>query len=192
MPDNREFQERVGRIEGLVHEIESIADPALRAAAKDLVGSLMDLHRAGLERALEIVSKAGDAGGRIIHSLGADELVSSLLVLYDLHPDDFETRVKRGIEKARQLLARRGAGVELLGTDEGMVRLQIDKGGHSCGSTAKELELTVREALFETAPDAVDVIIAGTEEQPASGFVPLASLQNSNGFPRSAPAPIRP
>ena len=27
--------------------------------------------------------------------------VSSLLVLYDLHPDDFETRVERGIEKAR-------------------------------------------------------------------------------------------
>src|SRR5665213_3073887 len=49
MPDNREFQEQVGRIEGLVHEIESIADPALRATAKELVRSLMDLHRAGLE-----------------------------------------------------------------------------------------------------------------------------------------------
>jgi len=192
MPDNREFQEQVGRIEGLVHEIESIADPALRATAKELVRSLMDLHRAGLERALEIVSKAGDAGGRIVHSLGADDLVGSLLVLYDLHPDDFETRVRRGVEKGRQLLARRGAGVELLATAEGMVRLQIDKGGHSCGSTAKELEWTVREALFETAPDATEVIIQGLEEQPAAGFVPLASLQSSNGSSRSAPVLSRP
>lgn len=191
MTESREFREQVGRIDGLVREIES-ADPASRAVAKELIQSLMDLHRAGIERLLEIVLKGGDAGERMVRSLSADELVSSLLVLYDLHPDDFETRANRGVEKARQLLARRGAKVEVLALGQGIVRLQLDNGGHGCGSTAKDLESIVREALFETAPDAVDVVVEGAEEQPASGFVPLASLQNSNGSRRPAPALIGP
>ena len=64
----------------------------------------MDLHGAAIERILEIVTKAGEAGARILRSLGTDELVGSLLVLYDLHPKDFATRVHRGVEKARKML----------------------------------------------------------------------------------------
>ena len=47
MADDRDFREDMQRIGGLVQEIESIADPAVRAATKDLVQSLMDLHGAG-------------------------------------------------------------------------------------------------------------------------------------------------
>ncbi len=176
-----EIQQRIGRIEELVQKIESTADPALRATAKELVQSVMDLHGAGIERILEILSKAGEAGTSILNTLGRDELVSSLLVLYDLHPDDFETRVNRGIEKARKLLARRSANLHVVTIGEGTIHLQIETTGHSCGSTAHELEVIAREALFETAPDAADVRIDGAPEPSASGFVPLASLQPSNG-----------
>jgi hypothetical protein len=54
--EDRELRERIQRIGGLVEEVEAIADPAVRARTKDLVQSLMDLHGAALERALEIVS----------------------------------------------------------------------------------------------------------------------------------------
>jgi hypothetical protein len=60
------------RIGGLVQEIESIADPAVRAATKNLVQSLMDLHGAALERTLEIVAEAGEPGMNIIDRLGRD------------------------------------------------------------------------------------------------------------------------
>ncbi len=188
MTESEEFRERIGRIEGLVREIESVADPAVRANAKELVQCVMDLHRAGFERILEIVSSAGEPGARLIHNLGKDDLVSSLLVLYDLHPDEFETRVERGIEKARQRLAKRGANVDMLAVDDRTVRLQVHAGGHSCGSTGQELESIVREALFAAAPDAVDVVFEGAEEQPSSGFVPLTSLQSTNGSSKAAPA----
>src|SRR5678815_5684336 len=52
--DNRDFREDLQRIGGLVQEIEAIADPAVRAATKGLVQSLMDLHGAALEKALNI------------------------------------------------------------------------------------------------------------------------------------------
>ncbi len=186
MKDSEGFREEVGRIAGLVHEIESVADPALRATAKELVQCVMDLHSVGIERILEIVSKAGEAGEAIVKALGRDDLVSSLLVLYNLHPDDFDTRVNRGVEKARQLLARRGATVDVLAISDGVVRLEFKTVGHSCGSTANELQAIIRESLAETAPDAADIVIESPAEQAASGFVPLAKLQIPNGSRASA------
>ncbi len=63
MDDGKDFhRDDMQRIGELVQEIESIGDPAARAAAKDLVQSLMDLHGAALEKALEIVAGAGEPG----------------------------------------------------------------------------------------------------------------------------------
>ena len=184
MSHSQELRECVGRIEGLVQTLESTADPASRAAAKELVQSLMDLHGGAIQRILEIVSKAGDSSAGIIKSLATDELVSSLLVLYQLHPDDFETRVLRGLEKVRRFVSSRGASLDVLAVSGGTVRVRIQIGGHSCGSTAREIESAVREALFETAPDATDVVIDGIDDRASpAAFVPLASLQPpSDGF----------
>src|SRR5580692_5647635 len=113
--DGRDFREDMQRIGGLVQEMESIADPAVRATAKDLVQSLMDLHGAALEKALDIVAEAGDLGMNIIERLGRDSLVSSVLILYGLHPDGIETRVGKAVEKLRPQLRKQGCEVELLG-----------------------------------------------------------------------------
>jgi hypothetical protein len=177
MNESQEFRERVGRIEELVRKIDSVADPALRSEVKELVQALMDLHGGAFERVLEIAANAGESGSRIIDSLGRDELTGSVLVLYDLHPEPFEARVQRGIEKARQTMAKRGAEVKLLGIEEGVVRVEV-KSGHSCGSTAEDLNKSVRDAIFASAPDAADVLVEGLD-QAANGFVPLARLQGA-------------
>ncbi len=181
MRDTQAFKEQIGRIEELIQNIESTADPAMRAAAKELLQSVMDLHSAAMERILEIVAKTGEQGAGMVRSLGADELVGSLLVLYDLHPEDFPTRVHRGVEKARQILARRAATVHVLAVDQATVRLKIDTNGHACGSTTAELQSIVRASLFETAPDAAEIMIESAQTESASGFVPLDSLQIANG-----------
>jgi Fe-S cluster biogenesis protein NfuA len=178
MNETQEFKKRIGRIDALIQKLESIADPALRATAKELVQSLMELHGAGIERMLEIVSEAGPAGSSIIASMGRDELVTSLLVLYDLHPDNFETRVHRALEKVRPVLRLEGARIEVIAIAEGSVHLQIR------GAPATDVRAAVREALFETAPDASDVVIEGGHERAASSsFVPLAVLTAPNGRP---------
>ena len=92
MADSKDFREEMQRIGQLVQEIELIADPAMKASTKNLVQSIMDLHGAAMERALEIVAAAGEQGLSIIHQMGSDPLVSSVLLLYGLHPDDFEAR----------------------------------------------------------------------------------------------------
>ena len=109
MAENTELKQRLQRIGGLVQEIESIADPNVRASTRELVQLLMEFHGAGLDRALEITADSGDLGLRIIDKLGRDPLVSSLLVLYGLHPDDLETRVTKAVEQVRTKLQRKAA-----------------------------------------------------------------------------------
>jgi len=48
--DDKDFQNRVQKIGQLVHDLETVADPAARSATKELVQLLMDMHGAGLER----------------------------------------------------------------------------------------------------------------------------------------------
>lgn len=188
MRDTQEFQEQVGRIDGLVRRLDSSPDPSLRGTARELVQSLMKLHGAGLERILEIVSSTGgDARAVLVKSLAHDELVSSLLVLYGLHPEDFETRVRRGLDKLRPFLRSRGAAVELIALVGDQVRLKIE------GPRSAEVQEAVREALLETAPDAADILIeGGVDRAPGSGFVPLTSLRNPNGAAVVLAEPVRP
>ena len=176
MADGRNIREEVQRIGGLVQEIESIADPAVRAATKNLVQSLMDLHGAALEKALDIVADAGDSGMNIIDRLGRDSLVSSVLILYGLHPEDVETRVVQAVDRLRPQLRKQGCELELIDSKDGMIRLRVEAGSHTCGSTAKTVQATVEGAIYDAAPDLTSLVIEGLEEKPASGFVALDKL----------------
>lgn len=187
MRETQAFREQIGRIEELVQGIDTTADPVTRAAAKELVQSVMDLHGAAFERILEIVRRTVGSGASLVRSLAADSLIGSLLVLYDLHPDNFPTRVNRGMERAQQILAKRGATIQVVAVGDSTVRLKIDTNGHNCGATAAELQEIVRSSLFDVAPDAAEVIIEPPQSSSASGFVPLDSLQVPNG---SVPARV--
>lgn len=177
MANDKEFQVKVQRISDLVRDLENIADPESRVSAKALVQLLLDLHSAGLERVMEIVAGNVDAGQRTIDDLGRDPLVSSLLVLYGLHPLDMETRVIQAVEKIQPRVRKSGGELELLGFENATVRLQLRVTQHSCGSTAKTLKSMVEEALYEAAPDMNSLLIEGLDEDSGSaGFVPVGKL----------------
>ena len=176
MADGKDFREEMQRIGGLVQEIEAIADPAVRAATKGLVQSLMDLHGAALEKALDIVAETGEPGLEIIDRLGRDSLVSSVLILYGLHPEDLETRVVKAVERVRPQLRKQGCEVELLGINDGAIRLRVETGSHTCGSTAKTVHAALEGAIYDAAPDLTSLTVEGLEEKQASGFVALDKL----------------
>jgi Fe-S cluster biogenesis protein NfuA len=184
-----DIRQDIQRIGGLVQEIESIADPAVRTATKNLVQSLMDLHGAAFEKALEIVSDAGEAGMAIIDRLGRDPLVSSVLVLYGLHPEDMQSRVARGLDRVRPQLRKQGCEIELLGVNDGVIRLHVETGSHTCGSTAKTVQTMIEEAMYDAAPDLTSLFIEGFEEKPATGFVAIDKLMAGGSLlsvPRTA------
>ena len=87
MSEQKDFQERVRRIGALVEEIETIADPAARSSARQLMQLVMEFHGAAIDRILEILANGGEPGMAFIEQLGRDPMISSLLVLYGLHPE---------------------------------------------------------------------------------------------------------
>lgn len=178
MADSKDLRQDMQRIGELVQEIEAIADPAVKAATKNLVQALMDLHGAALEKTLEIVAQAGEPGMEIIDRLGRNSLVSSVLILYGLHPEDIETRVVKAVDRIRPQLRKQGCEVELLSVDDGAIRLRVETGSHTCGSTAKTVQATLEAAMYDAAPDLTSLVIEGLEEKPASGFVALDKLMS--------------
>jgi Fe-S cluster biogenesis protein NfuA len=181
--DSRDFREDMQRIGNLVQEIESSADPAVRAITKTLMQSLMDLHGAAIEKALDIVADSGEQGVSIIDRLGRDPLVSSVLILYGLHPEDLETRVVKAVDKVRPQLRKQGCEVELVSVNDGAIRLRVETGSHTCGSTAKTLQATLEGTMYDAAPDLTSLLIEGFEEKPASGFVGLDKLMSNVTVP---------
>jgi Fe-S cluster biogenesis protein NfuA len=182
---DKDFREDLQRIGGLVEEIESIADPATRAATKNLVQSLMDLHGSALEKALDIVAQAGEPGMNIIDQLGRDSLVSSVLILYGLHPDGIQDRVVKAVERMRPQLRKQGCEVEAIDVNDGLVRLRVETGSHACGSTAKTLQATLEGVIYDAAPDMTALVIEGLEDKRASGFVALDKLMAGGPAPHS-------
>jgi Fe-S cluster biogenesis protein NfuA len=169
-------QQQTGRIEELIGKLESSADPGSLATARELVQSLMELYGAGLERIVGALEQKGAAGREILDELGRDELVGNLLAANGLHPLDLETRVRRALEKLSARLRAQGS-VDLLGIDEGVIRLRLRSTGSGCGSSAASFKSTVEEAIYDAAPDLVQLTIEVVEEQGASsGFVPLEKL----------------
>ena len=177
MPDEKDFQLKVQRIGGLVADLEKIADPESRASAKALMQLLLELHAVGLERTLAIIAGNGESGLRLIEDLGRDPLVSSLLVLYNLHPLEMEARITQAIEKVQPRVRKGGGELEILGIEGGVVRLHLQVTGHACGSTKTTLKQMVEDALYEAAPDMSGLVIEGLEDEAGSaGFVPLGKL----------------
>jgi Fe-S cluster biogenesis protein NfuA len=178
------LQKQIRRIGEIVEQLESTADPNVRAMAKELLESLMSLHGAALERILELTSEAGEAGETVIRQLGRDELVSSLLLLYSLHPEDLNTRVAGALEKARIYLASHSASADLVSIGEdGTVTLRLEVKSTGCGSSVASVKAYLEAAMHDAAPDAQYIVVedaGGSLTQ--SGFVSLAQLESGQAM----------
>lgn len=148
---------------GAVHNIESLlasfgqTDPESRAAAEELVRSLMQLYGAGLGRVVEILREAG--AGEMIARLAEDRLVASLLLLHGLHPVDAESRVRVALHRlGRGLESHR---LELAGVEDGVARVVIVRSG--AGAPPPALAASIEHAVAECAPDLAGVEVEGLE-----------------------------
>ncbi len=170
------FQDQIRRLGKLITEFDQFPEGPQKVACKALVQLLLDVHGTGLERVMEIVFESGSGGSPLIDTLAKDPTVSSLLVLYSLHPDELETRVRKGMEHMRPRLRKLACSAELERIDEAGVHVAVTLTGHSCGSSTQDIRAIVEEAVYEFAPDITALHITGLEEPSSAGFVALESL----------------
>ena len=183
MSTTTNFHEQVRKLGELIAQFDRMPDSPQKSAGKELVQLLMDVHGQGLERILELIFESRESGSALIDRLGKDDIAGGLLLLYSLHPDAFETRLQTAIERIRPRLRKLSCAIDLLSIENAVVRVQLTKGGHSCGSSTRELQAIVEGGIYELAPDVALLEILGLEEPASTGFVALETL--TAGAPRA-------
>ena len=150
------------RVERLTSELEALPDAYARGVAEELIGALLEFHGEGLARALELVGE--EAAGK----LAEDGLVGSLLLIHGLYPVPLEERVAAALNEVRPYMESHGGGVEVLSLEDGVLRLRLEGSCDGCAASSATLELAIKKALMDAAPDLLDLEVEGAVEPPAA------------------------
>ncbi|GII95431.1 NifU family protein [Sinosporangium siamense] len=160
MPPKRNVSGAGELVETLLDELAASADPKAKAKAEELVRVLVELYGEGLDHVMRAVTEAEAAD--VLKRFVEDELISSLLILHDLHPLDTEERVRQALDRVRPYLGLHEGGVELLElTPEGVVRLRLSGTCHGCPSSQVTATQGIERAVKEAAPEVSGIEIEG-------------------------------
>jgi Fe-S cluster biogenesis protein NfuA/nitrite reductase/ring-hydroxylating ferredoxin subunit len=184
--DDGAARERVARVDALLEEVEGAIGAVPVDTAIELVQAVLDLYGEGLARMVAHVAERDDDGA-LAAAMASDELVAHLLRQHGQHPVPLDARVRQALAEVRPYLESHGGDVELLGIDEGVVRLAMRGSCDGCASSTMTLKLAIEDAIQKAAPDVEAVVAAGAVE-PAPA--PLLQIELSDGL--GAPAPPAP
>ncbi len=162
-----EDHELIGRVEGLLEELESLAEPPVRDATLEIVQAVLELYGAGLERIVERI------GPLQATALAGDELVEHLLLLHGLHPVGVEERVREALDGVRPYLGSHGGDVELVGVSDGVALVRMQGSCEGCPASSMTLKLAIEDAVLKAAPDVERVEAQDDGAASAGGSPPL-------------------
>ncbi len=171
--DQQEHLRRAERIEMLIQEVNELPDSHARAIVEELVQALLDMYGEGLSHILELTARSEASGDELINTFTQDDLLSSLFLLHDLHPEDTETRVARALVEVRPYLKSHGGNVELVKIDKGVAYLRLEGSCHGCPSSTITLKLAIEEAIYKAAPDLVELQVEGVTDPPPRPGKPI-------------------
>ena len=171
--------ELVERVQRLTAELESISDPVARARSEELVTAVIGLYGEGLERLFAELAEAGEASARsVADRLADDGVVASLMLIHGLYPVALEQRVTEALDSVRPYMESHGGDVELLGIEAGIARIRLQGSCEGCPASASTLELAIKQALDEAAPDLEGLVVEGI----ANGSVAAAAAPGPGAF----------
>ncbi|HEY2651648.1 MAG TPA: NifU family protein [Solirubrobacteraceae bacterium] len=177
-----EAQQLVERVQELQARLESSADSPSRDLAEELTSAVVQMYGAGLERIVASLTAAGPEGDRIASSLAGDSLVATLLLIHDLHPVPLEQRVQAALDLVRPYMESHGGNVELLSIEHGLARIHLRGSCSDCSASSVTLELAVKQALEDMAPDLLGLEVEGVAPQAVGGTgLPMATGTASSG-----------
>jgi Fe-S cluster biogenesis protein NfuA/nitrite reductase/ring-hydroxylating ferredoxin subunit len=185
-PPPTESDDLLARIEELSEELETVQDPRGRAVAEELMAATLELHGRALARVMELVDEAGPAAAAVRDALVEDGVVASLLLVHGLYPVDLETRVLEALDEVRPYMESHGGDVQLIGLEDGVARLRLRGSCDGCPASSATLELAIKKALMEAAPDLDGLEVEGAdaaEAEPDIGSTPLPLAPSGAALP---------
>jgi Fe-S cluster biogenesis protein NfuA/nitrite reductase/ring-hydroxylating ferredoxin subunit len=158
-------EQLVTRVQELQERLESSGDLPTRKLADELVSAVVQMYGAGLERIVAALLAAGQDGERVAGQLTEDPFVASLLLIHDLHPSTLEERAQQALESVRPYMESHGGDVELLGIENGVATIRLQGSCSDCSASSVTLELAIKHALEESAPDLEGLEVVGVAPQ---------------------------
>uniref|UniRef100_A0AAU3HUZ8 NifU family protein n=1 Tax=Streptomyces sp. NBC_01393 TaxID=2903851 RepID=A0AAU3HUZ8_9ACTN len=186
-------QETGERIGALLDELARQAGPEARDVADELVRCLMEFYGEGLARTVRLLRSA-PKGADPLAVLTADELVSDLLILHDLHPEDTATRVGRALDKVRPYLGSHAGDVEVAGLDmeaaDGpTLHLRLRGSCDGCPSSTQTVRWTIEEAVARIAPEVAHIEVEGmAAESPQPALLQILPHRPDDAPGETAPS----
>ena len=163
-------EELVERVQELTSRLEQLPDPAARDTAEALVSAVISLYGEGLERIFAALDEAGDAGAAIRERVSRDGVVASLMLIHGLYPVDLRARVLEALESVRPYMESHGGDVELVGLEDGIARIRLEGSCDGCPASSSTLELAIKQALQDAAPDLDGLVVEGAVESSQTAF----------------------
>ena len=182
----------IQRVEELTAQVEQLPDPVARRTAEDLVSAVIDMYGQGLERIVEVLDE-DESAGEIKQQIADDGIVASLMLIHDLYPVPVEERVAEALDNVRPYMESHGGNVELVSLEEGVARIRLEGSCDGCPASSSTLELAIKTALEETAPDLLGIEVEGIEQDLLNPVVVTGTplpMAEQNGTPSATtPAP---
>ncbi|MFZ0215280.1 MAG: NifU family protein [Candidatus Dormiibacterota bacterium] len=172
--------ELLDRIQDLTAKVDELEDVRARTLAQELVASVIAMYGDGLERIMQVIGESRDAGATILDQLSQDGAVGSLLLIHDLYPVSLEERVIEALDTVRPYMESHGGNVELVSLEDGVARLVLQGSCNGCAASRATLELAIKQALDEHAPDLAGLEVEGVTE-------PVLPEASGMGLPMAAP-----
>ncbi len=145
------------------------------------MGAIVELYGEGMRRIVGTLDEAGEGAAAVRQAMADDGVIASLLLVHDLYPVPLDARVLEALDQVRPYLDSHGGGVELLDVTDGVARIRLEGSCKTCPASSATLELAVKQALDEAAPDLAGLVVEGITEsapEPASGFdLPVLQVQ---------------
>lgn len=156
-----EFQHLLEWLGTGLERMEEIEDEKAREEVFALLEGIDVLHRQGIGRILDLIGSLG--GPKAVEQISQDPIVHTLLEMYDLPEEDERIRVERALEDVYPYFESHGGKLEVLGVENGRVRVRLSGSCEGCPGTATTLGRVVEEALREGFPGFTELV---AEEPP--------------------------
>lgn len=149
-PKKTDRKDAAARLGELFTQLDAISNLPARELASECVQSVVTLYGEALGRIAKLVGRNHED---LMATLLKDELLRSLFLVHDLHPQSLDERLLGALDSVRPYLKSHGGDIAVLGINDGIARLRFQGACKTCPSSAVTLELAIRRAVNEACPE---------------------------------------